>query len=82
MKGDKMPDTEGLYKKYFVDRLDGQDLDGGKHFGCFLFVFDLTHDAHARKALAYYAEICEVDRPELARDLKRELALLENTQNA
>lgn len=62
--------TRGLYKKFEVHRTDGTDAVGCKHYGCEYFVLDLTHDPHARAALAAYAESCAEDYPLLARDLR------------
>lgn len=62
--------ADGLYEKYQVSRTDGQDHAGGRHFGCRLFVLDLTHDADARKAVEMYASLCGVRRPQLASDLR------------
>jgi hypothetical protein len=60
----------GLYNKYDIKRSDGTDGPGGKHEHCEYFVLDLTHDPHARPAIAAYAESCEIEFPRLARDLR------------
>ena len=59
----------GLYKKYIVDRVDGQSLEGEKHHNCEYFVLDITHDPHALPAIKAYAESCRQDYPVLANDL-------------
>ena len=70
-----MSDKEkGLYQKYHVARTDGSSEIGGKHENCAMYVLDLTHDPHARKALKYYVESCAEDYPQLEGDL---LLLLE-----
>lgn len=65
------PPTEhrgrGLYDKYFVERVNDPD---GKHDECQYFVLDPAHDRFARTALYAYAWACEVEFPELARDLR------------
>lgn len=67
-----MGDTsKGLYRKYHVDRLDGNDSPGDKHHACDYFVLDLTHDAHAIPAALAYARSCETEYPLLAADLRR-----------
>lgn len=66
--GDK---TNGLYKKFHVERVDGRSAPGEKHDGCFYFVMDLDHDKHAFPALEAYAKSCEEEYPALARDLMR-----------
>lgn len=62
------PDTErGLYGKYRVQRVDGQDK--GPYF-----VLAYASDPHARVALAAYIESCRADYGPLAADLTAELA--------
>lgn len=61
----------GLYGKYVVSRVDGEDRKGAKHDGCALFVLDLTHDSAARIAALEYAERVRATLPALARDLVR-----------
>lgn len=69
--GDK---TRGLYGKFYVSRVDGSGLPGGKHDGCDYFVLDLTHDKHAASALRAYADSCAAEYPLLAADLRAKLA--------
>lgn len=69
-----MTDGRGLYRKYIIGRTDHEDEAGGRHEGCDYFVLDLTHDPHARAAIAAYAEACARDRPRLAADLQSMLA--------
>lgn len=47
--------ARGLFFKYYVQRIDGTDAEGGKHYDCEYFVLDLTHDPLARLAYASYA---------------------------
>lgn len=66
-----MNDTErGLYRKYKVERMDGQSRPGRKHAGCGYFVLDVWHDPFAMPALKAYADACEATYPELAQDLR------------
>jgi hypothetical protein len=60
----------GIYDKYFVMRGDLQDMRGGRHFGCKHFVIDISHDPFAKETLLRYAELCEKEYPNLARDLR------------
>lgn len=60
----------GIYDKYMVVRADREDRPGYKHFGCSLFVLDLTHDPHAIPAIRAYVESCRDEYPVLARDLE------------
>jgi hypothetical protein len=62
--------TTGLYSKFIVNRTDGRDAPGEKHFGCDYFVLDLTHDNHAISAILAYADSCANSHPVLASDLK------------
>lgn len=62
--------TRGLYQRYFVARVDGSSVPGGKHHGCYYFVLDIDHDPHAAAGLRGYADSCEKDYPQLARDLR------------
>jgi hypothetical protein len=63
--------SDGLYKKFEVSRLDGQDRRmGDKHFDCHHFVLDITHDKFAAAALRAYAQECQSEFPELACDLE------------
>ncbi len=64
-----MNEDEGFYDKYNVQRTDGQDRQGGKHFNCRYFVLDISHDPHAVPALLAYAKACEIDRPNLSAQL-------------
>ena len=63
--------AKGLYDKFHVMRMDGQDMPGEKHDGCQYFVLDMTHDKHAPAAIRAYAESCCVEFPLLAADLYR-----------
>lgn len=56
--------TTGLYGKFNVTRTDGKSAPGQRHHGCDYFVLDVTHDPHAKPALAAYANSCEVEYPQ------------------
>lgn len=62
--------STGLYRKFEVHRTDGRDAPGEKHHGCYYFVLDINHDKYAAAALRAYADACEADMPELARDAR------------
>ena len=59
----------GLYNKFIVNRMDGRDEIGKKHYGCEYFVLDLDHDPHAIAAIFAYADSCHADYPALSKDL-------------
>lgn len=62
------PDSErGVYRKYSVQRLNDPT---GKHRECTYFVLDEVHDKFAGPALRAYADACESEFPDLARDLR------------
>lgn len=66
--GDK---SRGIYGKYHVSRVDGSDTAGGKHCNCDLFVLDLNHDPHARRAAIAYADSAQAGGyHSLAKDLR------------
>jgi hypothetical protein len=75
---------KGLYDKYKVTRIDGEDrregLRGGppgRHYGCEYFVLDLNHDPHALPAILAYASSAEEDGYRaLAKDLRDKVAEL------
>lgn len=60
---------QGVFRKFEVSRVDGSDHPGGKHHGCEYFVLDVTHDQHAKAALAAYAEACKETHHELSCDM-------------
>lgn len=62
--------AQGVYRKFDVRRVDGSSEPGGKHHGCEYFVLDVTHDPHARAALAAYAAAVEATHPTLAADMR------------
>jgi hypothetical protein len=68
----KAAEQQGLFEKFRVQRLDGSDCGGGKHYGCRYFVLDLNHDQHAPAALRAYADSCGTSHPQLAADLYAE----------
>jgi hypothetical protein len=59
----------GLYRKFNVSRVDGSSEPGGKHENCSYFVLDLYHDKFSIPALRAYAKACQVEYPELAKDI-------------
>ena len=62
--------TKGLLNRFKIQRLDGTDKPGCKHFCCSYFVLDLTHDPHAIPAIRAYIKSCGSDGyVQLARDL-------------
>lgn len=63
-------ENRGLYDKYIVTKADGTPAPGP------LFILNYSKDAHARAALAAYANSCEATRPALAIDLRAALAKL------
>lgn len=78
-----LPNTkQGLYRKFEVSRTDGSDQPGGKHDGCEYFVLDVTHDPHAKTALAAYALAVKTTHPALAADLVSRHALAAAPQAA
>ena len=68
----KPAEQQGLFRKFEVNRVDGSDQPGGKHFGCRYYVLDLTHDQHAPAAMRAYAAECRSTHPHLADDIERE----------
>jgi hypothetical protein len=68
----RLVNSDGLYQKYIVRRIDGRDAPGEKHDGCRYYVLDLDHDQHAIAAARAYADSCEAEFPFLARDLRME----------
>jgi hypothetical protein len=66
----KPAEQQGLFRKFVVRRTDGSDEPGGKHDGCEYFVLDVTHDKHARAALAAYAASVEETHQQLAADMR------------
>lgn len=66
----------GLYNKFIVNRTDGRDEIGDKHYGCEYFVLDITHDPHAKAALFAYASSCHAEYPLLADDLRIKAAAM------
>jgi hypothetical protein len=68
---------QGLFKKFHVERVDGQSEPGCKHHRCAYFVLDVTHDPHAIPALRAYALACASTHPQLSADILAELGGLE-----
>lgn len=65
-------EEQGLFNKFLVRRVDGEDQPGCKHYGCRYFVLDVDHDKFAPIALGAYAEACHKELPKLASDLVKE----------
>lgn len=63
-------EEQGLFRKFHVQRVDGQDAPGGKHANCRYFVIDVDHDPYARAVLLRYADACRHTHPLLADDLR------------
>ena len=66
----KPAESQGLFRKFEVRRVDGSDKPGGKHHGCRYFVLDLDHDQHADAAMAAYAQACKNTHPALSAELE------------
>lgn len=67
-------ERRGLYGKYIVRRRDGSSEPRGKHENCDYFVLDWWHDKFAVPAALRYADACESEFPELARDIRKRAA--------
>lgn len=61
-------DKDGFYQKFNVTRNDGEPMEGP------WFVLAYARDPHARVALAAYADSVEAELPQLAADLRAEVA--------
>lgn len=68
----KSAEQQGLFEKFRVQRLDGSDCGGGKHYGCKYFVLDLDHDQHAPAAMQAYAASCRETHPQLTADIDKQ----------
>jgi hypothetical protein len=66
-----MSNPIGLYSKFRVFRRD----ESPKHESCEYFVLDWMHDKFAPIAAMAYADACEAEYPELARDLRNRARL-------
>ena len=61
-------DTDrGIYKKYHVKKLKDPK---GKHIYCDYFVLDWQHDPYTVPAALAYADACEAEFPQLAKELR------------
>jgi len=58
---------KGMYRKYNVERTDGREVGP-------CFILEYARDAHARRALAAYADSCQDENPLLAADLRNAVA--------
>ena len=75
-----MPDSSrGLYRKYHVARVDGEDLPGRRKDNARYFVLDIGNDPHARKALETYIESLGSEFPDFARFAQDLRELLDST---
>lgn len=70
-------ERRGLYRKFAVHRTDGSSEYGQKHYDCQYFVLDLDHDKFSGRALMAYADACEDEFPQLARDLREKAKAME-----
>ncbi len=68
-----MAENRGLYKKYEVKRLSGEEREGAAYF-----VLDVVNDPHAQAALLAYRNSCEKDYPALADEIDLLLAELKS----
>ncbi len=73
MENDLTTPRPGLYKKFNVTRVIGEDKPGEE-----FFVLSPTHDPFARFALEAYASACEEGIPELAKDIRAGLESVAN----
>ncbi|MFM0608723.1 hypothetical protein PQR05_29755 [Paraburkholderia sediminicola] len=64
---------QGVFHKYYVNRVDGRDGPGGDREGDQYFVLNLTRDPHAVTGMAAYARSCEGAHPALAAELLRDI---------
>lgn len=65
----KTQQERGLYDKFFVERTDGRDQEGGDRQDSQYFVLDYVHDPYAVEALKFYAHKCKDEYPELSKDI-------------
>lgn len=61
--------NRGLYGKYFVERINPSP----KHENSDYFVLDITYDPFAKDAIKAYADACEKEYPNLAKDLREKI---------
>jgi hypothetical protein len=71
----KPAEQQGMFRKFDVRRVDGNDQPGDKHYGCRYYVLDLTHDQHAPVAMRAYATACASTHPNLAADIEAEFGV-------
>ncbi len=67
---DGTDERQGIYQKFWVRRIDGSSNPRSKHATCEYFVLDWDHDKFAPIAARAYADACETEYPDLARDLR------------
>lgn len=58
-------EPKGIYGKYIIQRSDGKPVDPKAVY----FTLRLDTDPYARVAMLKYAETCQDEQPELARDI-------------
>ena len=63
-------ESTGIYRKYRVERLNDPT---GKHDDCSYFVLDWRHDKFTQAAMAAYAQACEAEFSDLAKDIRAHL---------
>ncbi len=62
---DKDQEPRGIYGKYVIQKTSGEKIDPKAVY----FTLRLDTDPYARAAMLRYAEACQDDQPELARDI-------------
>lgn len=73
--------NRGLYRKFHIERADGQSALGQKHADCDYFVLDLDHDDFALPALEAYEKACRDRYPLLATDLRTKILKMRRMGN-
>jgi hypothetical protein len=58
-----------LQQKYYVERIDERDRDGGDRVDSKYFVLDYIHDPYSLAALEAYAQACSKDFPNLSAEI-------------
>ena len=73
--------NRGLYRKFAVHRIDGEDLPGRSKDKAKYFVLDVVNDPHARVALQAYIDSLAIDFPEYSKLAEDLTELLRSTRN-
>lgn len=68
-------ESQGMFYKFEVRRVDGSDKPGGKHYGCQNFVLDMDHDPAAPAAMKAYVNAVRPTHPYLADELNERFNL-------